>query len=264
MNEARRTSAPALEVKGLDVYYGHSHALQGVNLTLEQGVFSVVGRNGMGKTTLCRAVMGLVRASGGSVRVRGEDIAGLTPASIARLGVGYVPQGRRLWRSLSVDEHLRLAGGIRRGQWTVERIYETFPRLAERKNHGGGQLSGGEQQMLALSRALLTNPHLLVMDEPTEGLAPVIVAQVEEMLVRLGDEGEISVLVIEQNIGVATAISRNVAIMVNGRINRIIDSGRLSADRDLQQRLLGVGVHAEEGDLETETGKPKGASTPQQ
>jgi len=244
MNEVRRSKA-ALEVRGLDVYYGHSHALQGVDLTLESGVFSVVGRNGMGKTTLCKAIMGLVAVSGGSIRVRGEDITRRAPAQIARLGVGYVPQGRRLWRSLSVDEHLRLAGGLRPGAWTVDRIYETFPRLAERKDHGGGQLSGGEQQMLAISRALLTNPHLLIMDEPTEGLAPVIVAQVEEMLLRLGEDGDMSVLVIEQNIGVATAISRNVAIMVNGRINRIIDSARLAADRELQQRLLGVGLHAE-------------------
>ncbi|MEH2503792.1 uncharacterized protein (UPF0261 family)/ABC-type branched-subunit amino acid transport system ATPase component [Bradyrhizobium sp. AZCC 1578] len=247
-------SAPALEVRGLDVYYGHSHALQGVDLTLDSGVFSVVGRNGMGKTTLCKTIMGLLRASGGSVRVRGEDITRLSPARIAQAGVGYVPQGRRLWRSLSVDEHLRLAAGMRRGVWTIDRIYETFPRLAERKDHGGGQLSGGEQQMLAISRALLTNPHLLIMDEPTEGLAPVIVAQVEEMLVRLAEDGEMSVLVIEQNIGVATAISKNVAIMVNGRINRIIDSARLAADRELQQRLLGVGVvgvHAEpEADIE--------------
>jgi uncharacterized protein (UPF0261 family) len=140
---------------------------------------------------------------------------------------------------------------MRPGAWTIERIYETFPRLAERKNHGGGQLSGGEQQMLAISRALVTNPHLLIMDEPTEGLAPVIVAQVEEMLLQLGEDGDMSVLVIEQNIGVATAISRNVAIMVNGRINRIIDSGRLAADRELQRRLLGVGLHAElESDID--------------
>lgn len=244
MSDTRR-SAAALEVRGLDVYYGHSHALQGVDLSLDAGVFSVVGRNGMGKTTLCKAIMGLVPVSGGSIRIRGEDITRRPPAHIARLGVGYVPQGRRLWRSLSVDEHLRLAGGMRSGAWTVERIYDTFPRLAERKDHGGGQLSGGEQQMLAISRALLTNPQLLIMDEPTEGLAPVIVAQVEEMLLQLGEDGDMSVLVIEQNIGVATAISRNVAIMVNGRINRIIDSGRLSADRELQQRLLGVGLHAE-------------------
>lgn len=262
MNEVRR-SAAALEVRGLDVYYGHSHALQGVDLTLESGVFSVVGRNGMGKTTLCKAIMGLVGVSGGSIRVRGEDVTRRPSAQIARLGVGYVPQGRRLWRSLSVDEHLRLAGGMRSGAWTVERIYDTFPRLAERRDHGGGQLSGGEQQMLAISRALLTNPHLLIMDEPTEGLAPVIVAQVEEMLLRLGEDGDMSVLVIEQNIGVATAISRNVAIMVNGRINRIIDSARLAADRELQQRLLGVGLHAElEPDIETPASGPEAKPAP--
>ncbi|MEK9278495.1 ABC transporter permease [Bradyrhizobium sp. ISRA442] len=262
MNEVRRTNA-ALEVRGLDVYYGHSHALQGVDLALESGVFSVVGRNGMGKTTLCKAIMGLVGVSGGSIRVRGEDITRRPPAHIARLGVGYVPQGRKLWRSLSVDEHLQLAGGMRPGAWTVERIYDTFPRLAERKDHGGGQLSGGEQQMLAIARALLTNPHLLIMDEPTEGLAPVIVAQVEEMLLRLGEDGDMSVLVIEQNIGVATAVSRNVAIMVNGRINRIIDSVRLAADRELQQRLLGVGLHAElEGDIDMAASAPETKPAP--
>ncbi|MGY3617277.1 Tm-1-like ATP-binding domain-containing protein [Bradyrhizobium sp. USDA 10063] len=263
MNNARH-AAPALEVRGLDVYYGHSHALQGVDLTLDSGVFSVVGRNGMGKTTLCKTIMGLVRASGGSVRIRGEDVMRLSLARIARLGVGYVPQGRRLWRSLSVEEHLQLAAGMRRGSWTVERIYDTFPRLAERRDHGGSQLSGGEQQMLAISRALLTNPHLLIMDEPTEGLAPVIVAQVEEMLVRLGEDGDMSVLVIEQNIGVATAVSKNVAIMVNGRINRIIDSVRLAADRDLQQRLLGVGLHGDvAADLEAGPAKAEPDAVPQ-
>src|SRR5580704_6443976 len=244
MADARR-AAPILEVRGLDVYYGRSHALQGVDLTLDSGVLSVVGRNGMGKTTLCKTIMGLVRASGGSVRLGGEDLLSLQSAQIARLGIGYVPQGRRLWRSLTVDEHLRMTAGGRRGAWNVERVYDTFPRLAERKNNGGGQLSGGEQQMLAISRALLTNPQLLIMDEPTEGLAPVIVNQVEEMLVRLGDDGDIAVLVIEQNIGVATSVSDKVAIMVNGRINRVIDSQRLAADRELQQRLLGVGRHSE-------------------
>jgi uncharacterized protein (UPF0261 family)/ABC-type branched-subunit amino acid transport system ATPase component len=258
MADARR-AAPILEVRGLDVYYGRSHALQGVDLTLDSGVLSVVGRNGMGKTTLCKAIMGLVRATGGSVRVGGEDLLSLQPAQIARLGVGYVPQGRRLWRSLTVDEHLRMTAGMRRGAWTVERIYDTFPRLAERKNNGGGQLSGGEQQMLAISRALVTNPRLLIMDEPTEGLAPVIVAQVEEMLVRLGEEGDISVLVIEQNIGVATAVATSVAIMVNGRVNRVIDSARLASDRDLQQRLLGVGRHSEAETEISADGKEEGA-----
>src|SRR5258708_20200238 len=134
MSEARR-STPALEVKGLDVYYGHSHALQGVDITLPSGVFSVVGRNGMGKTTLCKAIMGLVRASGGSVRIRGEEATGLSPARIARLGVGYVPQGRRLWRSLSVTEHLQLPPGMRPRPWTTEPIYQPFPPPPHPQHH---------------------------------------------------------------------------------------------------------------------------------
>ena len=252
MADPRRTAstgAPAaLQISGLNVYYGHSHVLQGVELTLHHGILSVVGRNGMGKTTLCRTIMGLLPATSGTIRFAGEELTRLSPARIARLGVGYVPQGRRLWRSLTVDEHLRLVSRSARvrGSWTIERIYDTFPRLAERRQNGGGQLSGGEQQMLAISRALLLNPRLLVMDEPTEGLAPVIVAQVEEMLLKLAEDGEMAVLVIEQNIGVACAVAESVAIMVNGRINRTIESRQLAADRDLQQRLLGVGRHGHE------------------
>src|SRR6202521_6192409 len=264
MADARR-AAPILEVRGLDVYYGRSHALQGVDLTLDSGVLSVVGRNGMGKTTLCKTLMGLVRATGGSARMGGEDLLSLPPAQVARLGVGYVPQGRRLWRSLTVDEHLRMIAGLRRGAWTVERIYDTFPRLAERKNNGGAQLSGGEQQMLAIARALVTNPRLLIMDEPTEGLAPVIVAQVEEMLVGLGEEADIAVLVIEQNIGVATAVSKNVAIMLNARANLLIHPSRFASDRDLQQRLLGVGGHPQaelEIDAEVKDAAAAGSASP--
>lgn len=238
-----RAAPPALEVRGLNVYYGASHALQGVDLRLDGGVLSVVGRNGMGKTTLCKAIMGLVPVSSGTIGFAGQPLIGRTPAEIARMGIGYVPQGRRLWRSLTVDEHLKMMEG-REGAWTVERIYATFPRLAERRRNGGAQLSGGEQQMLAISRALLANPRLLVMDEPTEGLAPVIVDQVEEMLLRLADDGDMDVLVIEQNIGVACAVADRVAIMVNGRINRMVPAAELAADRDLQQRLLGVGRHA--------------------
>ncbi|QIE55804.1 ABC transporter permease [Pikeienuella piscinae] len=234
---------PSLAIRDLNVFYGQSHALQGVNLTLDRGVLSVVGRNGMGKTTLCKTIMGLERAASGAVALHGQALTGMTPSDIARLGVGYVPQGRRLWRSLSVDEHLKLVA-VKGGAWSVERIYSTFPRLAERRDNLGAQLSGGEQQMLAIGRALLLNPRLLVMDEPTEGLAPVIVSQVEEMLLRLGREGDIDVLVIEQNIGVACAVSENVAIMVNGKIDRVMDAARLAADRDLQQALLGVGRHA--------------------
>ena len=263
MAEPRRSEASVLlQVRGLNVYYGHSHALQGVDLTLDHGVLSVVGRNGMGKTTLCKTIMGLVRASSGSVRMRGQELLGFAPAGIARLGVGYVPQGRRLWRSLTVDEHLRMTVARNRGAWTVERVYDTFPRLAERRNNGGAQLSGGEQQMLAISRALVTNPQLLIMDEPTEGLAPVIVAQVEEMLLRLGEETDMAILVIEQNIGVATTISENVAIMVNGRVNRIIESRRLAADRELQQRLLGVGRHSDAAEPDRPEASPS-QSAPQ-
>jgi uncharacterized protein (UPF0261 family)/ABC-type branched-subunit amino acid transport system ATPase component len=250
------SSAPVLQLQGVNVFYGRSHALQGVDLSLYSGVLSVVGRNGMGKTTMCKAIMGLVRPSSGSIRFMGEELVGRSPAEIARMGIGYVPQGRRLWRSLTVDEHLRLVS-TGKGNWTPERIYEVFPRLAERRRNGGGQLSGGEQQMLAISRALLMNPRLLIMDEPTEGLAPVIVAHVEETLVALAAEGDVSILVIEQNIGVATQMSDPVAIMVNGRIHRIIASQTLAADRDLQQRLLGVGRHSTD---ETEASDTPGAA----
>jgi uncharacterized protein (UPF0261 family)/ABC-type branched-subunit amino acid transport system ATPase component len=253
---AERRPANLLEIRGLNVYYGRSHALQGVDLTLAHGVLSLVGRNGMGKTTLCKAIVGLTPAASGSVRFMGEELIGRTPAEIARLGLGYVPQGRRLWPSVTVEEHLRLAGGNDRGQWTIARIYETFPRLAERRNNRGNQLSGGEQQMLAISRALLLNPHLLIMDEPTEGLAPVIVEQVEQILLNLGEESDIGVLVVEQNIGVATAVAEKVAIMINGRINRLMEAARLEADRELQQRLLGVGQHGQ-----AEPGEEAGAET---
>src|SRR6266850_7706217 len=251
-SHARRTrsSGPILVVEKLDVYYGRAHALQEVSLSLDHGVTAVVGRNGMGKTTLCNAITGLVAASG-SVRLDGEEILGLPPNAITDRGVGYVPQGRRVWPSLTVDEHLRLASRDRSdGPWTVARVYQTFPRLAERKGNGGAELSGGEQQMLAIARALLFNPILLVMDEPTEGLAPVIVQQVAEMLKRLAADGAISVLLIEQNLGVAIEVADTVDVMVNGRIARSMPSAELAADRDLQQRLLGVKVGGDEGDAD--------------
>ena len=259
---AERSSSSILEVKGLNVYYGASHALQGVDLSLGHGVLSVVGRNGMGKTTLCQAIMGLVPVSSGSITFNGQNITNRQPSEIARLGIGYVPQGRRLWRSLTVDEHLRMTVAGHDGAWSIERIYSTFPRLAERKNNGGSQLSGGEQQMLAISRALLLNPRLLVMDEPTEGLAPVIVSQVADMLMHLGEESDIDVLVIEQNIGVATAISENVAIMVNGRVNRLMSASALAADRELQQNLLGVGRHGDGDDEIAEQGATGDTAAP--
>ena len=264
MDKSRADPAPKtkaiLQVQDLQVYYGESHALQGVSLTLERGVLSVVGRNGMGKTTLCNAIVGLMPVRSVAIRFEGRDLIGLEPHTIARAGVGYVPQGRRLWPSLSVDETLRLSARAR-GDWTVERVYSIFPLLAERRSNGGGQLSGGEQQMLAIARALLGNPRLLVMDEPTEGLAPMIVAQVRDLLIRLAHEEDLAVLVVEQNIGVATSVSDHVAIMVNGRVNRIMDASALAADRELQQQLLGVGRHGQD---ETEGGPalPAPASTP--
>ena len=222
--------------------------LQGVSFALERGVLAIVGRNGMGKTTLCNAITGLVPASG-SVRLFGEEIRGMAPHRITRRGIAYVPQGRRVWPSLSVDETLRLVAPHRRD---VERIYAMFPRLAERKDNGGAQLSGGEAQMLAIGRALLLEPKLLVMDEPTEGLAPMIVEQVVEALRGLAAESEIAVLLIEQNLGVAIDVADRVGVMVNGRIAHELAAAELGADRDLQERLLGL--RSSGGDDDAEVG----------
>ena len=239
-----KTNAPMLVIEGLDVYYGRAHALQGVSLSLERGVLGMVGRNGMGKTTLCNAITGLVPATG-SVKLQGEELLGLAPNAITRRGIAYVPQGRRVWPSLSVDETLRLVAPKKRD---IDRVYSMFPRLGERKGHGGAQLSGGEQQMLAIGRALLLNPKLLVMDEPTEGLAPVIVEQVAQALRELAAAGEIAVLLIEQNLGVAMAVADRIGVMVNGRIAQEMPTAQLAADRELQERLLGVrsGGHDDE------------------
>ena len=247
---AEHSGEPALKIEDLHVYYGESHAIQGVSMTLDRGVLAVVGRNGMGKSTLCNTIAGLKSARSGSIRTLGRETTRLEPHVIHRHGVGYVPQGRRVWPSFSVDEHLRLvASGGADAAWTVDRVYQTFPRLYERRTSGGSQLSGGEQQMLAIARALLGNPRILIMDEPTEGLAPVIVEQVEAMMVQLAKERAMAILVVEQNIGLATGVSDHVAIMVNGRINRIMEARALAADRELQQRLLGVGRQDEEENL---------------
>ena len=243
-----RSAAPLLEIADLQVHYGHAHVLQGISLRLDKGVLGVIGRNGMGKTTLCQSILGLKPATSGSIRFLGQELTGLPPNRIAELGIGYVPQGRRTWPTLTVDEHLRLVAQRNppKGGWTVPRVYETFPRLAERRRNGGTQLSGGEQQMLAIGRALLLNPRLLVMDEPTEGLAPVIVDQVEALLRKLAADGSVAVLLVEQNLGVATQTVERVAIVVNGRIARELPAAELAADRALQERLLGVRGHAEE------------------
>jgi uncharacterized protein (UPF0261 family)/ABC-type branched-subunit amino acid transport system ATPase component len=254
---SKKTDAPAkgpiLVVEGLDVYYGRAHALQGVSLSIEHGVFGIVGRNGMGKTTLCNAITGLVPATG-SVKLHGEELIGLAPNEITKRGIAYVPQGRRVWPSLTVDETLRLVAPNKRD---VERVYTMFPRLAERKSNGGAQLSGGEQQMLAIGRALLLQPKLLVMDEPTEGLAPVIVEQVAQALRDLAAEGEIAVLLIEQNLGVAIEVADNIGVMVNGRISEQMPAAQLAADRELQERLLGVRSGGHDEGVEADAAAPE-------
>jgi len=247
-----RRHDPILSIDDLHVYYGQGHVLQGVSLRLDRGVLALVGRNGMGKTTLCNAIMGLVPAARGSVLLGGDQILAQRPHAIVARGIGYVPQGRRVWPSLTVDEHLRLAGRRNKGSWTSERIYQTFPALAARRRNGGAQLSGGEQQMLAIARALLVNPRLLVMDEPSEGLAPIIVEQVEQILRQLTADGELSVLLVEQNLGVATEVADEVAVMVNGRIARTMPAAELAANEELRQRLLGVRQGSDESDAAEE------------
>ena len=228
-----------LSVRDLHVRFGQAQILQGVSLELGAAPLAVVGRNGMGKTTLCQAVMGLVSVSEGEVALEGKRISGLAPFRIARRGVAIVPQGRRTFPSLTVDEHLRLVSQGRDARWNIERIYETFPRLAERRRNGGTELSGGEQQMLAISRALLMNPKLIIMDEPSEGLAPIIVDHLIGVLRALPQDG-MSLLLIEQNLRVATSVADHVAIMVTGRIAANMPAAALANDAESQRRYLGV------------------------
>jgi len=234
-------TAPLFAVERLDAYYAGAHILHGVSFAMGGESVAIVGRNGMGKTTLCAAIMGLSppRATG-SVKLEGGELLGAPSYKIARAGIGYVPQGRRLFPSLTVDEHLRIAAGRNGGgAWTSERVYDLFPRLAERKRNGGAQLSGGEQQMLAIGRALLGNPKLLIMDEPSEGLAPTVVEVMVETLQRLEQEG-LAILLIEQNLGVATAVAERQLIMVGGEIASETTATVLSSDPELQRRFLGV------------------------
>jgi branched-chain amino acid transport system ATP-binding protein len=233
---------PLLEVSELNAYYGSAHALQNVSFALGEQALAVVGRNGMGKTTLCAAIMGMSPPrTTGSVKFKGTELIGRSSHKIATLGIGYVPQGRRLFPSLSVDEHLRMAATSRNGddRWGPDRVYELFPRLAERKRNGGAQLSGGEQQMLAIGRALVTNPTLLIMDEPSEGLAPAIIEMLIETFRRLEQEG-LRILLIEQNLGVATSLAERQLVMVGGEIAAETTAKELAGDPELQRRYLGV------------------------
>lgn len=232
---------PVLSVSGLDARYGRAHVLQDVSFEMGRESIAVIGRNGMGKTTLCAAIMGLPQpTTAGSIKFEGREIRGHASYRIAQAGIGYVPQGRRLFQSLSVDEHLRMvAPKDRSARWTTDKVYELFPRLAERRSNGGAQLSGGEQQMLAIGRALLTNPKLLIMDEPSEGLAPTIIENLIGVFRALEQEG-LAILLIEQNLGVATALAKRQLVMVAGQIFTETTADVLATDPDAQRRFLGV------------------------
>jgi branched-chain amino acid transport system ATP-binding protein len=235
------TDTPLLEVDGLCAGYGASQVLDELHFAMGVEPVCIIGRNGMGKTTLCATLMGLVRPTAGRIVFAGERIDGRSPERIAKAGIAYVPQGRRLFPSLTVDEHLRmLAKGTRGKRWTPEAVYALFPRLAERRGHGGAELSGGEQQMLAVGRALLLNGRLLLMDEPSEGLAPTIVEVLVDAVHQLVAEG-VAVLVVEQNIRAATAMAQRQLVMVSGRIEAETTAEALRGDPTLQRRYLGVG-----------------------
>jgi branched-chain amino acid transport system ATP-binding protein len=232
-----------LEINDLHSYYGDAHILRGVNMKVPKGkVVALLGRNGMGKTTLIRSIMGLnpPRISKGSIKYDGHELVGLSPHVIAGTRIGFVPQGRRLFASLSVTEHLTVfASKSQSSQWTVKRIYELFPRLEERKNNLGTQLSGGERQMLAVARALMTDPEMLLMDEPTEGLAPVMVQHLEEIVAELGKTG-LGILLVEQNLYSALSVAHEVYLMETGEIVHHCLADELMNDRDTMQRFLGV------------------------
>ena len=240
----------ALALRTVDAFYGESHVLHGVSLTLQAGrLLALLGRNGAGKTTCMSAIIGFVPPRAGEILLHGEPIARRSPEAIARLGVGLVPQGRRVFASLSVEENLQVAARAQRAQrvprapaaqtWTLGRAYAAFPRLAERQRQAAGSLSGGEQQMLAIARALVSNPRVLLLDEPSEGLAPLIVHEVGETLLKLKAEGQ-SILLVEQNTTLALRVADDVAILNTGRIVYDGTAEDLRGKPELLQQNLGV------------------------
>ena len=232
-----------IEAKGLNTYYGASHILRGIDFSVSRGeTVGLMGRNGMGKSTLLKSLMGLVRPQSGSVRVMGKDMTDRAPYEIAQLGVAYVPEGRGIFANLSVAENLKMAarpGSRGQRDWTFERVLETFPRLKERLNHGGQQLSGGEQQMLTIGRALLTNPDVLILDEATEGLAPLIAREIWRICSVIRESGISSVIVDKNWKQVTQATDRNV-ILVKGEVVFSGSSAQLLAQPDLIRQYLGV------------------------
>ena len=232
-----------LSIAGLHARYGDSHVLRGVSLEIPAGVsLGLLGRNGMGKTTLIRTAMGYVRAAGGRIAWQGRDVTGAPPEKMARLGIGYVPEGRGIFPNLSVRENLVMtarAGPEGARDWTFERVLETFPRLAERLEHGGQQLSGGEQQMLAIGRALMTNPRLLVLDEATEGLAPLIVAEIWRVIAEIRGTG-IATLIVDRNARAVLSHTDRAVVLEKGAIVMAGASAALAAETEALARHLGV------------------------
>jgi branched-chain amino acid transport system ATP-binding protein len=230
-----------LEVRGLQTYYGPSHVLQGVDLEVKDGqIAAVLGRNGVGKTTTVRSIMGLVPPSSGEVRIGGQDFAGKQPHVIARGGVAYVPEGRMIFPDLTVIENIKVAERRPARVWPLDRLLELFPSLANRRTHKGSQLSGGEQQMLAVARALVTDPVLMLFDEPSQGLAPLVVRELAGVIRRLRDEG-VSVLLVEQNLKLAEVVADEVYVMVKGRMvyQAPIERFKLEED-DVKARFLAL------------------------
>jgi branched-chain amino acid transport system ATP-binding protein len=229
----------ALQAKDLNTYYGKSHILHGVSLELIEGqVVTLLGRNGAGKTTTMRSLIGLTPARSGTVQVLGQDCTTWPPFRIAALGVGFVPEGRRVFTNLSVEENLKVPLQ-RPGPWTIERVYQLFPRLAERRNNRGRQLSGGEQQMLAIARALLLNPRILLLDEPSQGLAPKIVQEVFQVIATLRKEG-MSILLVEQNVRAAVKIADVAFVLDDGRVVYEGPATELAVDEERLRSLAGA------------------------
>jgi len=230
-----------LHITDLHTYYGESHVLQGVTMAAARGtVTAVLGRNGVGKTTLCRSIAGLTPARAGRVEFDGTDITRTPPYRIHDLGISLVPQGRRIFPSLTVQENLAIAVNTSRSHgWDLQKVFAVFPRLSERSHNRGNELSGGEQQMLAIARALVARPSFLIMDEPTEGLAPVLVAEVANVIRRLKDEGT-SILLAEQNAAFAVKVADYVHVMSKGQIVHSSDPAALWSNEDVKTRLLGV------------------------
>jgi branched-chain amino acid transport system ATP-binding protein len=234
------TPDSVLEVSDIETCYGLSQVLFGLSLTIAPGeMVTLMGRNGMGKTTTVRSIMGLTLARAGSIKFLGSEIRGLPPYKIAQLGIGLVPEGRQIFPNLSVRENLLATAVARDGGWALEKVYDLFPRLAERETSMGNQLSGGEQQMLAIGRALMTNPRLLILDEATEGLAPLIRSEIWRCLVRLKESG-LAVLVIDKNVGALTRVADRHFLIERGCMVWSGVSAELAAAPDVQHRYLGV------------------------